>query len=179
MIKKTVSYEGFDGETITEDLYFNFNKAELMDLELSNDEGFSKKLQEVAEAKNVKEVLDVFKEIIIKAYGVRSEDGKRFIKNDKIREEFDGSEAYSEVLFDLLSDPVTAAKFMNGLMPKDLLEKAKAESGIDIDKIVSEYEQSRDADKADAPVTELRVVKDEEDLSKLTQEELIAKLKGK
>ena len=193
MIKKTVSYDGFDGETVTEDLYFHFNKAELMELEVETERGFSKKLQAVAEAKDVREVLAVFKDIVVRAYGVRSEDGKRFIKTERAREEFDGSEAYSEVLFDLLSDPASAARFVGGLMPSDLLEKAKVESNLDIEKMIRELEEekakeqeaneeskeeSKDISPTDEP-TELRVVKDEEDLSTLSHEELVARLKNR
>lgn len=187
MIKKTVSYEGFDGETITEDLYFHFNKAELMELEVETDRGFSKKLQAVAEAKDVREVLAVFKDIVVRSYGVRSEDGKRFIKTERAREEFDGSEAYSEVLFDLLSNPANAARFVGGLMPSDLLEKAKAESNLDIEKMIQELEEEeakkdepKDESKdisTDDESTELRVVDEEEDLSTLSHEELVARLK--
>lgn len=189
MIKKTVSYDGFDGETVTEDLYFHFNKAELMELEVETERGFSKKLQAVAEAKDVREVLAVFKDIVVRAYGVRSEDGKRFIKTERAREEFDGSEAYSEVLFDLLSDPASAARFVGGLMPSDLLEKAKVESNLDIEKMIRELEEEQEKEKAaqeeskDIPPTdeptELRVVKDEEDLSTLSHEELVARLKNR
>lgn len=189
MIKKTVSYDGFDGETVTEDLYFHFNKAELMELEVETERGFSKKLQAVAEAKDVREVLAVFKDIVVRAYGVRSEDGKRFIKTERAREEFDGSEAYSEVLFDLLSDPASAARFVGGLMPSDLLEKAKVESNLDIEKMIRELEEEKEKEKAaqeepkdissDDEPTELRVVKDEEDLSTLSHEELVARLKNR
>lgn len=189
MIKKTVSYDGFDGETVTEDLYFHFNKAELMELEVETERGFSKKLQAVAEAKDVREVLAVFKDIVVRAYGVRSEDGKRFIKTERAREEFDGSEAYSEVLFDLLSDPASAARFVGGLMPSDLLEKAKVESNLDIEKMIRELEEEQEKEKAaqeeskdissDDEPTELRVVKDEEDLSTLSHEELVARLKNR
>lgn len=83
-------------------------------------------LQKVTSEGNVRDILGVFKSLIMASYGKRSADGKRFLKTTEIREEFEGSEAYSELLFKLLSDEKEAIAFFQNLLPKNLLEEAVA-----------------------------------------------------
>lgn len=128
MIKTVVSYEGFDGGKITETLYFHLNKAELLELELSTDSGsFAQDVMALSETGDIRKVLEVFKKLVGMAYGQRSADGKRFVKTEKIREEFLSSEAYSELLFKLLSNEQAAISFFKGLIPKDILQKVLSE----------------------------------------------------
>lgn len=145
MIKTTVSYENFDGETVTEDLYFHLNKAELLELEVSAPSGsFADDLQKITTSGNVRDILDVFKMLIIASYGKRSEDGKRFLKTKEIREEFEGSEAYSEILFKLLSDEKEAIAFFQNLLPKSLLKEALATQEKDANPTNQEVEPKED-----------------------------------
>lgn len=178
MIKKTVKYEDFNGDVVKEDLYFHLSKAELMDLEVGSENKFSDRLTKVTETEDAGEVLSVFKEILQNAYGERSEDGKRFVKNSRIREEFASSEAYSELLYELISNPDEAARFVNGLLPASLMEEAESRinSGGDPKqtealkkmKALSE-ERKKEEEKDEAP----------KDLSSLSQEELIKMLESK
>lgn len=126
MIKKTVQYEDFNGEQQVEDIYFNLSKAEITEMELSKDGGLTTHIERITEAKNNKELIVLFKDILTKSVGKRSADGKRFIKNDTIREEFISSEAYSTLFMELAFDDTAAVEFITGVMPKDLVPKTNA-----------------------------------------------------
>lgn len=118
MYKETVKYTDYDGNEREEDFYFNFTKAELMEMQLSADGGLEKYIQTIISAKDSKKILEMFKEIVIKAYGVKSPDGRRFIKNDEVRAEFIETEAYSELFTRLAMDDKAASAFINGIVPK-------------------------------------------------------------
>lgn len=121
MFKKTITYEDYNGDQATGDFYFNLTKAELFEMEVSDEEGsLAQKLQNIVKSQDNKKILDTFKWIIMKAYGVKSEDGKRFIKNDEVRREFEESAAYSELYFELMTDADAATEFVNALAPKGL-----------------------------------------------------------
>lgn len=119
MYKKTVTYTDYFGKERTEDFYFNFTKAELMDLEMTTVPSgkLSDYLSLIVENKDLNTMLSLFKELVIKAYGVRSEDGRRFIKNDELRTEFMETEAYSEIFYELATNSDAAAAFVNGVVP--------------------------------------------------------------
>jgi hypothetical protein len=83
VLKKRITYEDFNGEEVTEELYFNLSKAELVELELSRPGGMQEHLQKIVESEDGKAIITEFKELILMSYGQRSEDGKRFIKNQE------------------------------------------------------------------------------------------------
>lgn len=120
MLKHTITYEDFNGEMVTEDFYFNLSKPELIDLEVEIDGGFARMLQTIIKSENTKEIIKQFKRIILMAYGVKSEDGKRFIKSDNLREEFSQTNAYSEMFMRMATDDKAAAEFLQGVLPKDM-----------------------------------------------------------
>ena len=124
MLKKTITYEDYDGNTRTEDFYFNLSKAELIEIEASVPGGVAAKLEKISKDKNGTEIIKTFKDIILKSYGVKSEDGKRFIKSDEISKAFEETEAYSELFYELAIDADKAAAFINGIMPKKLIDEA-------------------------------------------------------
>lgn len=127
MLKKTVTYDDpFTGATVNEDLYFNITKAELVEMEMSLDGGLKAHLEGVAQAENGTQIMQEMKGIILKAYGVRTPEGK-FIKNDKLREEFESSEAYSTLFMEMVTDADVAVEFAQGIMPKDLADTAQDE----------------------------------------------------
>jgi hypothetical protein len=129
MLKKTISYVDFNGVPRKEDFYFNLTKAEVAEMELSIDGGFGKLLEGVVEVtdsgtpdekveiKDRKRLLDTFKDLILRSYGEKSLDGKRFIKTQEVREAFEQSEAYSELFMELLTNDQMAAAFVNGIIP--------------------------------------------------------------
>lgn len=124
MYKKTITYTDFNGVERTEDFYFHFTKAELMDLNLSTDGGLLEIIKTIVKAKDTPELVKLFKKTILLAYGIKSEDGRRFKKSDEIREDFLSTEAYSEIYMQLATDADEAAKFINGVLPADLATQA-------------------------------------------------------
>lgn len=125
MIKKTITYTDYNGVERTEDFYFNLSKAELMEMELGTDGGFTELLTKIVKTKDVPSLTKIFKEFIFKAYGEKSSDGKRFIKSPELSEAFSQTEAYSILFMELATNDEKAAEFMNGVIPSDLSEKVK------------------------------------------------------
>lgn len=125
MLKKTITYKDYNGESITEDFYFNLSKAELAEMHLVTPGGMDSLVKRIIDTKNVPEMVALWKKIILKAYGVKSDDGKRFIKSEELCAEFTQTEAYSELFMELLSDETKAAAFINGIIPADLSSKLK------------------------------------------------------
>ena len=120
MLKKTVTYVDYNGVERTEDFYFNLSKAEVTEMELSVEGGFSKMLEEIVKSNDNARILELFKEIVLKAYGEKSADGRRFIKSKELAEAFSQTEAYSEIFMELAMDEKAAAAFVNGIMPANL-----------------------------------------------------------
>ena len=120
MIKKTIEYTDYNGEKRKEDFYFNLNKAEVMEIELSKNGGLSEYINRIVASTDSGAIVSVFKEIICKAYGEKSLDGKRFIKSKELTEAFIQTEAYSELFMALATNAEEAAAFVNGIMPHDL-----------------------------------------------------------
>jgi hypothetical protein len=125
LLKKTITYENFNEETVSEDFFFHLSKAELIELEMSHDGGLSASLQRIVELEDKKAVIAEFKNIILSSYGKKSEDGRRFIKNQALREEFESSEAYSTLFMELVTDTDAAVEFINGIIPKGMVEEAE------------------------------------------------------
>lgn len=124
MIKEAITYTDYNGIERTEDFYFNLTKAEVMELEMSTTGGLAEMIQRIVAAKDQPAIIKVFKDLIIKAYGVKSPDGKRFIKNQEVVDEFTQTEAFSELFMKLATDADAAAKFVNGIVPADLAKQA-------------------------------------------------------
>lgn len=120
MLKKEITYENFDGEETTETFYFNVSKPEIIELEVDIQGGFGRMMERIVEANDTKLLIQEFKRIILLAYGVKSEDGKRFIKSDELREEFTQTAAYSELFMQLALDADAAADFIKAILPRDL-----------------------------------------------------------
>ena len=133
MLKKTIEYEDFNGEKVSEDFFFHLSKAELVELELSHQGGLSESLQKIIADEDGKSIIAEFKNIILSAYGKRSEDGKRFVKNATVREEFESSEAYSALFMELVTNADAAVEFINGIIPTNLGEEAAKITGADLE----------------------------------------------
>lgn len=118
MLKKTITYTDYNGVDRTEDFYFNLSKAELMDMEAGTPGGYAAMLQSIVDAKDVPALIKIFKELIKKAYGIKSPDGRRFIKSEEISNEFAQTEAYVNLYMEMVTDDKAAAEFTNGIIPK-------------------------------------------------------------
>jgi hypothetical protein len=122
MLKKTITYNDLDGNPVTEDFYFNLSKAEMAEMELRHEGGFSGYLQRIIDTQNGNEIISTFKNIITSAYGRRSEDNRRFIKSPEITDAFLQTEAYSELFMELVTNGEAAAEFVQAIMPSDMVD---------------------------------------------------------
>lgn len=128
MLKKTITYKDYDGNTRTEDFYFNLSKADVLEMELSVEGGMRKMLERIIQEKDNRRIVAAIKDFIARSYGVKSPDGKRFVKNKENLEDFMSTEAYTELLLELLQDGDGASAFINGIFPPELIEEAKREN---------------------------------------------------
>lgn len=120
MYKKTITYVDYDGNERTEDFYFNLTTAELSKMDMGTVGGMKKLLEKIVAEKDVKRISEIFEEIIQKAYGVKSPDGRRFIKSAEVLDDFTQTEAYSIFYMELATNTDEAIKFINGIIPQDL-----------------------------------------------------------
>lgn len=131
MLKETINYTDFDGNDRTRVAYFHISKPELMELEASEKEGFSNILREIVETRDLQGLLSNFKKIIHLAYGVKSPDGDRFIKNEEVWEEFSQSGAYEELYMKLATNADYASHFVNEIIPdiNEIIDQIKKNNG--------------------------------------------------
>lgn len=123
MYKKTMTYEDYNGVTRTEDFYFNLSKAELLELELSTEGGYEQLLSKIIKTKDQVKLIKIFKDLILMTYGEKSPDGRKFVKNEELRQDFMQTEAYSDLFMLLASDDKEAAAFVNGIIPQSLRDQ--------------------------------------------------------
>lgn len=122
MLKKTITYLDYNGIERKEDHYFNISKAELLLMETSVVGGMKQRLEKIIMSKDTVAIMETFKDLIHRSYGVKSDDGKRFIKSEELATEFEQTEAYSELIMGMLSNPNEAAAFIQGILPKGLVK---------------------------------------------------------
>ena len=120
MYTRTVTYTDWNGMERTEEFRFNLTKAELMEMQYEQEGGMREYLQRIIDSKNQKEIMRLFKDLVLKAYGEKSDDGRLFVKNDQIRERFASTPVYSEIFMELSTDANKASEFVNGIMPADI-----------------------------------------------------------
>ena len=128
MLKKTVKYTDYNGTEREEDFYFNLNKAEVMEMELGVSGGMAETIKRIVAAQDGPAIIKIFKDLVLKAYGEKSADGKKFIKiapdGHRVADDFAQTEAYSIIFMELATDADAAAKFVNGILPKDIANQA-------------------------------------------------------
>ena len=119
MLKKTVTYTDYNGVERTESFYFNLTKAEIVEMELGVDGGWTARMQKIIDSKDGPTIMREFKKLIMMSYGEKSEDGKRFVKSKELSENFIQTEAYNKIFMDIVTDSKAAAEFANGILPED------------------------------------------------------------
>lgn len=124
MQKLTIQFENFDGETVSEDLYFHLNIKELQAME-EWPVPLTKRIADLTNTQDGKKAFELMRDIIEVAYGERSEDGKRFVKNEEVLKNFTQGLAYDEVIIKFIDGSMDLAKFIEGLLPKKVFELAK------------------------------------------------------
>lgn len=128
MLKKTITFTDYFGETRTQDFYFNLSKAELLDMNYTTVGGMQRMVEEIQNSQDQKRIYELFKTIVLKAYGEKSADGYRFIKSPEISEAFSQTEAYSELMMEFFSKENAAADFIMGIVPADLRDEAQKQA---------------------------------------------------
>jgi hypothetical protein len=117
MLKKTITYTDYDGNERIEDFYFNLTKAECTEMELSFDGGLSQVIKRIVASQDNKRIVEIFKDLILKSYGEKSPDGRKFVKTPELRDGFAQTEAYSNLFMELATDADAATVFVNGITP--------------------------------------------------------------
>ena len=143
MLTKAITYENYNGEKRTQNFYFNLTKAELMEMELGVEGGMQAMLERVINAQDIPTIAKLFKQLVLKSYGVKSADGRRFIKTPEVTEEFTQTPAFSEIYMTLATDEKYAAEFVNGIIPNDY-------SVADADELIEAGKQHIEEKKASA-----------------------------
>lgn len=127
MLKKTITYKDYNGLERTENFYFNLTETEIMEMEVGTVGGLAEMITRVVEAKDAPAIMKTFKDLLLKAYGEKSLDGKRFEKkNGQLAEAFAETEAYSIMFMELVTDAEKAAEFVNGIVPAHLQQNGAA-----------------------------------------------------
>lgn len=124
MIKKTITYTDYNGNERTEEFYFNLRKDEITKMELSTKGGLAEMIQRIVAAQDTPAIIEVFEDLIKRSYGVKTPDGRGFMKRPEDLEAFMSTEAYSELFMELATDADAAAKFVNGVVPADMAKQA-------------------------------------------------------
>lgn len=130
MYKKTITYTDYNGTERSEDFYFNLSEVELTDMNYSFEGGFVSAIKKLVDAKDTKALIDVLKDIINRSYGIKSDDGRRFIKKPEYLEEFMETPAYGVLYLELASNETAAAEFIKKVVPSNLsaqVDKATVE----------------------------------------------------
>ena len=117
MYRKKITYTDYNGVERTEDFYFNFTKAELTEMELTTEGGFGEYITAITQANDHSHIVKVFKDLLLKAYGEKSADGRRFVKSEEISNAFAQTEAYSELFMELATNSDEAVKFFEAITP--------------------------------------------------------------
>ena len=129
MYKKTMKYNDYNGVEREENFYFNLSKAELLEMEMSTTGGMVEMIQKIIQAKDTPSLIKIFKDMVLKSYGEKSLDGKRFIKSKEISEAFSQTEAYSQLFMELATNADAAIEFVNGIIPSDVSKQAALTAG--------------------------------------------------
>ena len=121
MLTKKITYKNFDDVEVTDTLYFNLTQTELMDMEVSTSGGLKEMIEKVVESKDNQQILAIFKQIIMKAYGEKSADGRYLMKeNGELAKRFMDSAAYDAFIIELFTNEKSMSDFINGILPKDI-----------------------------------------------------------
>ena len=164
MIQKEITYENpFNGQKVTETHYFHISKADLVEMEIEEHgttystvvdgeqkelTGMQAKLQRIVDTEDGRAIMIEFKDIIRRSYGVK--EGERFVKTEENWKDFSSSEAFSQLLFELCTQPDAAAEFINGVVPSNL-DEISAEVQQQAEKIAAGREAQAKAKTAATP----------------------------
>ena len=136
MYKKTITYKDYDGVERTEDFFFNLSKAELLEMEMETPGGMKRKLEKIVSEQDLGRLIEAFKDFILRSYGEKSPDGRRFIKSKELTEALTQTEAYSDLFMLFATDAGASTEFLNGIVPADLVDEVEKQRTADLKKPV-------------------------------------------
>lgn len=167
MYRKTIKYKDFNGSEREETFYFNLSKSELLDLELRTPGGIENYTKEVISTQNGQKLADMFKWFINESYGVKSPDGRSFIKGKEVLDNFKFTNAYDILYMQLATDDKAAAEFYNGIFPKDIMDQINKEKEM-AEKAGLELVKPKEAEAQPVPMVEGQVATPVSPLSPMT-----------
>lgn len=132
MYKIQKTYTDYNGNERTEDFWFNLSKSELVEMAYSVEGGLEQVLEKIIKENDKNKIITFFKDLVLRAYGEKSADGRRFMKSDEISKAFSETPAYSDIFMDLATDANAASAFVNGIMPSNLAKELESKSEIGI-----------------------------------------------
>ena len=150
MLKKLIKYTDYDGRERSENFYFYMSKAELMEMELGTVGGMQNLIQLIIDKQDIPKIMEAFKTIILKAYGEKSPDGRRFIKSKELSEAFSQTEAYSNLYMELITDANAASAFINGIVPTDIAAAATRKRETEEEPVTEEITAEEPVDDGNA-----------------------------
>ena len=150
MLKKLIKYTDYDGRERSENFYFYMSKAELMEMELGTVGGMQNLIQLIIDKQDIPKIMEAFKTIILKSYGEKSPDGRRFIKSKQLSEAFSQTEAYSNLYMELITDANAASAFINGIVPTDIAAAATRKRETEEEPVTEEIKAEEPVDDGNA-----------------------------
>jgi hypothetical protein len=159
VLKKEITYKDLDGNSVTDTFYFNLSKRELAEMQLMAGGSLADQLQEIVKSNDTALIIQNFKMILEKSFGVRAEDNKRFIKDPELFKAFSETDAYDELFMEILTNATFAAEFINGVMPKELVDQVAGLTPDEINALVeTKLAETRQPDMAMAVSREVETV---------------------
>ena len=131
MVVEKIKYTDFNGVEREEEFMFNLTEAEITEMELTTEGGLSDSIKKIVSAQNTPQIIETFKMLLLKSYGVKSADGRRFVKSEELSKEFTQTNAYSQLFMKLATDDKSAVAFINGIIPESMRERV-AEDGSNV-----------------------------------------------
>lgn len=119
MIKKTIKYVDFDGVERVEDFYFHLSKAEAVEMLVSEEGGYEKYIEKIVSTRDNRKIVEIFKDLVLRSYGEKSLDGRRFVKSKVLSDAFSQTNAYEELFMELAENADVAAAFVKGVLPQE------------------------------------------------------------
>lgn len=131
MLKQTITYEDFDENQVTEDLYFNISRIVVVE----NAEELTRRWKEIEamlkgdekrelNTHEVMMLIGIVKYMMELSYGVKSDDGRVFDQSPELWNRFTHMAAFDAFLFGLFEDTNKATSFIAGIFPKSLRDEA-------------------------------------------------------
>ena len=131
MVVEKIKYTDFNGVEREEEFMFNLTEAEITEMELTKEGGLSDSIKKIVSAQNTPQIIETFKMLLLKSYGEKSADGRRFVKSEELSKEFTQTNAYSQLFMKLATDDKAAVAFIKGIIPESMRERV-AEDGSNV-----------------------------------------------